>query len=711
MVTTRSATRVVRNDSPRVLVARASTSDEDSEDPDIAPRHVKKRSRKSVGHRAKTKLKRRGRLDLMPTMNLDILFHVRLKPTNSLREAHELIQILSFLLPMDLLNLSRTSKDFRNLLLQRSSASAWKTARLQVDDLPDCPQDMSEPQYANLVFYPHCHVRRALSKVPPPFLTNVYCRIATELSDLFYGHFGHDTAPDASMKTLLINGAHEAASHGRQISTHMTYRMPMYTERQLFLKKAFDELLAEHSKTPADEMAAFLPKKRNHAAEVMKHAEQCQQWSQSVASSRKHELDAIRRGRQDDIVTRLTEAGYEPELDYVSRFWLQDHLGTSFKEPKPLNTKSWDRMRPGLITALDNVRIRRIEAKVYGPRRQILMDEYKKYLQRSPPRDAAFDMMPHAVDVAEFDPFRVLIMSPESATITATSFISAFQQFPDFISSWRAKIDHEFLDLIRCPESKGDSGKQEDADCLRLATAVFVVESGSDRRLLMYPEVLSWPGFFAPASATLDDEVYLLQVKQFGCRMWSAVRHLPRISIFEGTAAVVQAASLDPKTTRREDMDGLDARFACGKCSTPGRKVVMTWDMAVMHSYRLHRDLQPEEIQWTMIEDDELENVKDYEKEAKYPVKADAIVYCALCQHHVRDAMSLTFIQNHLAEIHGIPSDKAEQGAHYIPDRNSISVISMVVDNDGNVSNHTDHRLVPSYSSGIEILYWKSHLV
>lgn len=102
---------------------------------------------------------------------------------------------------MDLLNLSRTSKDFRNLLLQRSSASAWKIARLQVDDLPDCPQDMSEPQYANLAFYPHCHVRRALTKVALPLLTNMYHRIAAELFDLFYGRFGHDTAPDVYVKS------------------------------------------------------------------------------------------------------------------------------------------------------------------------------------------------------------------------------------------------------------------------------------------------------------------------------------------------------------------------------------------------------------------------------------------------------------------------------------------------------------------------------
>ncbi|KAG2056845.1 hypothetical protein BDR06DRAFT_931848 [Suillus hirtellus] len=686
MVTTRSATRVVDNDSTKVMVLKpgsfvpqASTSDEDSEDPDIAPRHVKKRFKKRTGHRAKQKLKRRGRLDLMPTMNLDILFH-----------------ILSFLSPMDLLNLSRTSKDFRNLLLQRSSASVWKIARLQVDDLPDCPQDMSEPQYANLAFYPHCHdCDRVVRSVLWPLRAR-YCPRCIGENTL-------DQWSTASRFPWTVNFNSYDLPHAIIYGTGRP--------KQLFLKKALDELRAELSKTPADEMEALLREKRTNAAEVMKHAERCQQWLEYVASSRKLELDAIRRARQDDIVTRLTEAGYRPELDYVNKFWLEDHLGTSFKEPKPLNQKSWDRMRPDLITALDKVRMRRIEDKVYGPRRQILMDEYKKYLQDPPPADAAFDLMPHAVNVAEFDPFRVIITSPESATITATSFVSAFQQLPDFVSSWRAKIDREFLDLIRCPESQGDGGKQEDADCLQLATATFIVESGSDRRLLMYPEVLSWPGFFTPAPVTLFDEVYLLQVKQFECRMWSAVRHLPQISVFEGTAAVVQAASLDPKTTRREHMDELDARFACGKCSTPGSKVVMTWDMAVMHSYRLHRDLQPEEIKWTMIEGEELENVKDYEKEAKPPVKADAIVYCALCQHHVRDARSLTFIQNHLAEIHGIPSDKAEQGTHYIPDRNSTSVVSMEVDSDGKVSNHADHRLVPSYCSGIELLYWKSHLV
>jgi len=191
MVETRSASRVVNHDSlvvnsklaTRAAMASGGYSDEEDSDPgrsDITSSRVKraiKRPRKSVDYpRPSKKPRRRGRLELMPTMNLDVLFHVRQERTIFLNTKLIIasIQILSFLLPMDLLNLSRTSKDFRNLLLRRSSAAAWKTARLNVDGLPDCPPDITEPQYANLAFYPHCHVRQTFTEMPPLSLTGIF---------------------------------------------------------------------------------------------------------------------------------------------------------------------------------------------------------------------------------------------------------------------------------------------------------------------------------------------------------------------------------------------------------------------------------------------------------------------------------------------------------------------------------------------------------
>ena len=69
-----------------------------------------------------------------------------------------LLQIFGHMHPRDLLSLARTTKDFRTFLMSRDAAPFWKAARQQVEDLPECPEHLSEPAYANLVFFSHCHV-------------------------------------------------------------------------------------------------------------------------------------------------------------------------------------------------------------------------------------------------------------------------------------------------------------------------------------------------------------------------------------------------------------------------------------------------------------------------------------------------------------------------------------------------------------------------
>ena len=61
--------------------------------------------------------------------------------------------------PKDLLNLARTSKAFRALLMSKSSKSLWLASMKCVEDLPKCPPYMDEPTFINLLFFPHCHVR------------------------------------------------------------------------------------------------------------------------------------------------------------------------------------------------------------------------------------------------------------------------------------------------------------------------------------------------------------------------------------------------------------------------------------------------------------------------------------------------------------------------------------------------------------------------
>lgn len=69
-------------------------------------------------------------------------------------------QICSYLTPTDLLHVVQSSKVFALFLLAPSSAAVWRASRTQFDnDLPDCPDDLTEQQFANLVFGNACHVR------------------------------------------------------------------------------------------------------------------------------------------------------------------------------------------------------------------------------------------------------------------------------------------------------------------------------------------------------------------------------------------------------------------------------------------------------------------------------------------------------------------------------------------------------------------------
>ncbi|KAF5330282.1 hypothetical protein D9619_006077 [Psilocybe cf. subviscida] len=151
---TRMSTRIAKspNDHPAVnddnyLSSRGDNGDEE------APKKKKKtkagRKRKAAGTHAKSDSAKppaakrrqgnRGLLKDVVDMPLDIVY-----------------EIFGKLSPGDLLTLSQTSKDLRNILLSKSSASIWKEARGNVPGLPDCPPDLSEPQHANLCFMKHC---------------------------------------------------------------------------------------------------------------------------------------------------------------------------------------------------------------------------------------------------------------------------------------------------------------------------------------------------------------------------------------------------------------------------------------------------------------------------------------------------------------------------------------------------------------------------
>ncbi|KAG6895534.1 hypothetical protein C0992_000790 [Termitomyces sp. T32_za158] len=67
-------------------------------------------------------------------------------------------EIFMYLTPVEILSLSRISKALRRILMTQTAEYVWKQARLNLDDFPDCPDDLNEPQFANLIFAALCDV-------------------------------------------------------------------------------------------------------------------------------------------------------------------------------------------------------------------------------------------------------------------------------------------------------------------------------------------------------------------------------------------------------------------------------------------------------------------------------------------------------------------------------------------------------------------------
>lgn len=103
-----------------------------------------------------------GKLARLTNMPLDIFFEVSIPQiymqNNIIFTQTLFLQIASRLMPIDLLHLSMVSKEFRLTFASQRSRHIWMAARKRVVNLPDCPFDLNEPQYAALVFGRHCQV-------------------------------------------------------------------------------------------------------------------------------------------------------------------------------------------------------------------------------------------------------------------------------------------------------------------------------------------------------------------------------------------------------------------------------------------------------------------------------------------------------------------------------------------------------------------------
>ncbi|VDB95758.1 unnamed protein product [Peniophora sp. CBMAI 1063] len=318
-----------------------------------ATKNTRKRKATTEGERTARK-KRKGRLSVLPTLPLDILY-----------------EIFAHLSPGDLLHLARTTKSFRNILMTRKAAFIWREvldASVENGD-PPRPADVSEPQWAALVYgRPWCTACGARTSGSTNWTLRV--RLCTScvteqfrvVSMWMYTvpHKDPDTRLHEVLPADCVNYPSYTRKSTRPELVVTVKDLESYKDALASLREQYPDnaVFEAQRKILDDAMKSALLKR-------IEHASQCGHIDSTKAESRGNELNDIRKNRHTEIKARLLALGY---LDVdVGHGDLGRHKDVWV--PRPLTERVWEKIEPSVRQCVEGIHRRRIHEEVCQRRR------------------------------------------------------------------------------------------------------------------------------------------------------------------------------------------------------------------------------------------------------------------------------------------------------------------------------------------------------
>ncbi|KAK1230603.1 hypothetical protein PQX77_006298 [Marasmius sp. AFHP31] len=600
-------------------------------------------------------LKRSSKLHMLPSLPLDILS-----------------EIFGHLSPSDLLQLTRTSKNLRELLLERSATTIWKTSFKRVTDIP-CPTDVSYPAWASLMYDKECHICSA-----PNIRTYSYHLRIRLCGKCVKKHLTEEYDwPQDKETRELIEECIPCAIWGR-------------TDRNVCLAKtikSFLEDLRKHARQ--GQKAAFVERMKEQLRPRVENAELWHKWSEGLFDERQKELDNTRSKRGEALKNKLRAEGYEAEVLRLEQAAPIPYLTEPFsgweyhplvKQPKPLTDRNWDQIKDGMIGYMEQVktiRLREERRALIWQRREVVTTEWQAFRREN---KLVGEFLPNQIDVWMWEPIRSIIEKPSDMLINASSFSKLFSPvvLGSFVAKWQEDKERQLCRLhSRSGTHSNLSSNRPPYPCM------------------WYPEFLHHPcntldtrGFWLDEDDDDDDyeqdavekELRIMpslrtdmEFKGFRRRRWST-----RWLMFDQKASrtvenILKACGLSPYTLT-ETLDAADPRLVCLKCSFGAkcdgerRYPILTWRGAVQHSFKKHWG--DAGVAWQKISDEDAAVARA--AEANEPARRNIQIppekswRCGHCKDTSQDRGRLTFsaLESHFDTSHGGKTG-IEEGVHY----------------------------------------------
>ncbi|KAI5123145.1 hypothetical protein M0805_000848 [Coniferiporia weirii] len=287
-------------------------------------------------------------------------------------------EIAKHLLPLDLLNLARSTRALRGMLMSKSARPIWRAA-LDALGIPKCPSDINEPQLISLMFEESCHVCR----VSRPRLVVDYglrvrlCYSCFSLNVIRGSQLAKEMKFPLGDDTIYRLCAYESDAFSRQ---SYIVRPDISTER--FFRPDFIDVVGKYMSFVPGSAAQkqFVEERKKSVEETLKHGAAIDDWFESVKTKKKEDNKLKRKLRGESILKRLRELGYTDE-DFVGKSGKWSKL---VYQPYKLTEKAWEKTLPQLKDIIH----RRREAKAtpglqdrLSRRRAELGDYYRDYCE------------------------------------------------------------------------------------------------------------------------------------------------------------------------------------------------------------------------------------------------------------------------------------------------------------------------------------------
>ncbi|KAJ7598518.1 hypothetical protein C8J56DRAFT_1157693 [Mycena floridula] len=251
-----------------------------------------------------------------------------------------LYEIFCWLEPLDILRLSRSSKDLLSLLMRESSAFVWLQARVNVGGLPELPSGMNEAQYANLVFAsPCCHCAS-----PTRFIEMIWTLQIRYVSFTYRSKFdSYDTTKDAFKKVLKVLRCRRSARPSR-----------WNQDRPVIVAHALETDAARKD---------WLARKAEEKEIIEQWARECHGWTKTHAKEHTQTLETVKAKRYNEIVRRLTKFGWGKKLEEMEGDFHQSELRSHkfVDQANELTDQAWEKICPELVDWIEAAKDARLE--------------------------------------------------------------------------------------------------------------------------------------------------------------------------------------------------------------------------------------------------------------------------------------------------------------------------------------------------------------